>query len=93
MKYEIERTSQFKKDYKLAVKRGCNTEELKKVVTLLANGEPLPEKYRDHDLTNSRNYKNMRECHIEPDWLLVYKITESVLILSLNRTGTHSDLF
>ena len=93
MKYEIERTSQFKKDYKLAIKRGCNIEELKKVVTLLANGEPLPEKYRDHDLTNSRNYKNMRECHIEPDWLLVYKITESVLILSLNRTGTHSDLF
>lgn len=93
MKYEIERTSQFKKDYKLAVKRGCNVAELQKVVTLLANGEPLPEKYRDHDLTNAKNYKNMRECHIEPDWLLVYKITESVLILSLNRTGTHSDLF
>lgn len=93
MKYEIERTSQFKKDYKLAVKRGCNTAELKKVVAMLANGEPLPEKYRDHDLTNSRNYKNMRECHIEPDWLLVYKITESILVLSLNRTGTHSDLF
>lgn len=93
MKYEIERTSQFKKDYKLAVKRGCDVAALQKVVTLLANGVPLPEKYRDHDLTNSRNYKNMRECHIEPDWLLVYKITESVLILSLNRTGTHSDLF
>ncbi|MEG2234470.1 MAG: type II toxin-antitoxin system YafQ family toxin [Oscillospiraceae bacterium] len=93
MKYEIERTSQFKKDYKQAVKRGCDVAELQKVVTLLANGVPLPEKYSDHDLTNSRNYKNMRECHIEPDWLLVYKITESVLILSLNRTGTHSDLF
>lgn len=93
MKYDIERTSQFKKDYKLAVKRGCNIAELQKVVTLLANGETLPAKYRDHDLTNSRNYKNMRECHIEPDWLLVYKTTESVLVLSLNRTGTHSDLF
>ena len=93
MKYEIERTSQFKKDYKLAVKRGCNIDELKKVVTILANGEVLPEKYRDHELTNSRNYKDMRECHIEPDWLLVYKISENVLILSLNRTGTHSDLF
>lgn len=93
MKYEIERTSQFKKDYKLAEKRGCNIAELKEVVTMLANGEQLPAKYRDHDLTNSRNYKDMRECHIEPDWLLVYKITESVLILSLQRTGTHSDLF
>jgi addiction module toxin, RelE/StbE family len=93
MKYEIERTTQFKKDYKLALKRGCNKAELQKVVAMLANGDPLPEKYRDHDLTNSRNYKNMRECHIEPDWLLVYKITESILVLSLNRTGTHSDLF
>ncbi|PNH20823.1 hypothetical protein B6K86_01775 [Lachnospiraceae bacterium] len=93
MKYEIERTTQFKKDFKLAVKRGCDMEELRKVVTMLANGEVLPEKYRDHDLINSRNYKGTRECHIQPDWLLVYKIAESELVLLLYRTGTHSDLF
>ncbi len=93
MKYEIIRTTQFKKDYKLAVKRGCDIDKLKEVITMLANGEVLPDKYRDHDLVNSRNYKNVRECHIEPDWLLVYKITESLMILTLQRTGSHSDLF
>lgn len=93
MKYEIERTNQFKRDYKLAVKRGCDINELITVVSMLADGETLPEKYRDHDLVNSRNYKGMRECHIAPDWLLVYKISESLMILSLQRTGTHSDLF
>ncbi len=93
MKYEIERTTQFKKDFKLAVKRGCNMEELKEVVSMLAEGETLPEKYRDHDLVNSRNYKGVRECHIEPDWLLIYKISEQLMVLSLQRTGSHSDLF
>lgn len=93
MKYEIQRTTQFKKDYKLAVKRGCDMGKLREVVELLANGEALPEEYRDHALVDSRRYKGMRECHIEPDWLLVYKITESVLVLSLFRTGTHNDLF
>ena len=62
-------------------------------VNLLCNEQPLPEAYRDHALQNSRNYKGMRECHIEPDWLLVYKILKEKLILSLIRTGTHSDLF
>ena len=93
MKYEIQRTSSFVKDYKLAVKRGYDMNKLRKVVELLANGEALPREYRDHALTNSRNYKGMRECHIEPDWLLVYKITESVLVLTLFRMGTHSGLF
>lgn len=93
MKYEIQRTTSFVKDYKLAVKRGLDIRKLYKVVELLANGEALPEKYKDHALVNSRNYKGMRECHIEPDWLLVYKITDSVLVLTLFRTGTHSDLF
>lgn len=93
MKYEIQQTTQFKKDYKLAVKRGRNIEELQKVVIMLANGETLSAQYNDHALNNSRMYKNMRECHIEPDWLLVYKITETVLVLSLTRAGTHSDLF
>lgn len=86
-------TGQFKKDYKLAVKRGCNHEKLTDVITLLVNEQPLPKEYRDHALTNSRNYKDMRECHIEPDWLLVYKVVKERLILKLIRTGSHSDLF
>jgi mRNA interferase YafQ len=91
MKYEILRTSQFKKDFKTAVKRGYNMERLKKVISLLAQGETLPQEYRDHSL--SGNYSGYRECHIQSDWLLVYKITENALILTLYRTGTHSDLF
>ena len=90
---KVEFTGQFKKDYKLAMKRGCDPSKLQEVVSLLINEEPLPEKYRDHALTDSRNYRSMRECHIEPDWLLVYKIEQKVLILKLIRTGTHSDLF
>lgn len=86
-------TGQFKKDYKLAVKRGCDPDKLSEVITMLVNEQSLPEKYRDHALVNSRNYKNMRECHIEPDWLLVYKIEQEILILKLIRTGSHSDLF
>jgi len=90
---KVEFTVQFKKDYKLAVKRGCNPAKLQEVVTFLANEQPLPEKYKDHALTNSRNYKDMRECHIEPDWLLVYKVYNDMLVLRLIRTGSHSDLF
>ena len=90
---KIEFTGQFKKDYKLAMKRGCDPKELERVITLLACEQPLPEKYRDHALTNSRNYVGMRECHIEPDWLLVYKVLKETLILRLIRTGSHSDLF
>lgn len=90
---KVEFTGQFKRDYKLAVKRGCDPKALEAVVILLVNEQPLPEKYRDHALTNSRNYKDMRECHIEPDWLLVYKIVKETLILRLIRTGSHSDLF
>ena len=93
MKYEIQRTGKFKKDYKLAQKRGWDLGALRHVIELLANGKTLPEEYYDHILTNSRNYKNMRECHVAPDWLLVYKITDTLMILSLERTGTHSDLF
>lgn len=86
-------TGQFKKDYKLAVKRGCDPKKLEKVITLLCNEETLPEEYRDHALVDSRDYKGMRECHIQNDWLLVYKIVRETLILKLIRTGTHSDLF
>lgn len=90
---KIEYQGQFKKDYKLAVKRGCNITELQKVITLLVNEQPLPEKYRDHSLTNSKEYKDVRECHIQPDWLLIYKVYNDRLILKLIRTGSHSDLF
>lgn len=91
MKYEIERTTQFKRDYKLAVKRGCDMRYLKTAIQLLADGQTLPPEYRDHSLGG--NYSGYRECHIRPDWLLVYKITEEILILTLYRTGSHSDLF
>ena len=89
----VDFTTQFKKDYKLAVKRGCDPDKLMEVVELLANQRELPAKYRDHALVNSRNYKDVRELHIQPDWLLVYKIYESRLVLELIRTGSHSDLF
>lgn len=89
----LEFTGQFKKDYKLAVKRGCSPDKLQEIVSLLMNEQPLPERCRDHALTQSRKYKNMRECHIEPDWLLVYKVEQEMLILKLIRTGSHSDLF
>ena len=90
---KVEFTGQFKRDYKLAVKRGFDPKELEQVVSLLINEQPLPVKYRDHALTNSRDFKDMRECHIQPDWLLIYKIVKETLILRLIRTGTHSDLF
>lgn len=90
---KIEYQGQFKKDFKLAVKRGCDIAEFQKVISLLANEQPLPEKYRDHALVNSREYKGVRECHIQPDWLLIYEIYNDSLILKLIRTGSHSDLF
>ena len=90
---KIEYHSQFKKDYKAAVRRGCDIVELQKVILLLANEQPLPSKYRDHALTDSKEYKNVRECHIKPDWLLIYSVNNDCLVLKLIRTGTHSDLF
>lgn len=86
-------TGQFKKDYKQALKRGCNPDKLWEVITLLTDEKPLPESKRDHALMDSRMYKNMRECHIEPDWLLIYKIESELMLLKLIRTGSHSDLF
>ena len=90
---KIEFTNQFKKDFKLIQKRGYDVSKFTEVVSLLQNQKKLPSKYKDHQLTNSKEYKNVRECHIEPDWLLVYRIKNDVLILELSRTGTHSDLF
>jgi len=75
------------------LKRGKNVELLDTVIIKLANGQQLEPKYNDHKLNNSKKYKNCRECHIEPDWLLIYKIEDDKLILTLTNTGTHSDLF
>ena len=91
MRYEIKPSNQFRKDLKLAAKRGYRIELLTDVINMLANGEALPEKYKDHSLIG--DYAECRECHITPDWLLIYKINGNELILYLTRTGTHSDLF
>lgn len=81
----------FKKDYKRIVKRGYDMRLLEKVIEMLANQKPLPEKNRDHQL--SGDYAGCRECHITPDWLLIYEVADEELILYLTRTGSHSDLF
>lgn len=84
-------SNQFKKDLKLIKKRKYNIKLLESIVDKLANEESLPKKYKDHELTG--NYKGFRECHIEPDWLLVYRVNDKELFLFLSRTGTHSDIF
>ncbi|MGN1090162.1 MAG: type II toxin-antitoxin system YafQ family toxin [Huintestinicola sp.] len=84
-------TNQFKKDYKLAMKRHLDIELLDDIIRKLAIGEQLPEKNKDHALTGNR--VGHRECHIQPDWLLIYKVEKEILTLTLSRTGTHSDLF
>jgi mRNA interferase YafQ len=89
--YKIVPSNQFKKDIKLAKKRGLDLKLLKTVVDALAEGEMLDARYRDHRLTG--NYHDFRECHIEPDWLLVYRVDGDELKLFLFRTGTHADLF
>ena len=89
--YEIEMSAKFKRDLKTARKRGYDLDKLDSVVTLLSNCVALPLKNKDHDLIG--NYTGFRECHIAPDWLLIYRIEEDVLVLYLLRTGTHSDLF
>ena len=91
MKYSVDFTTQFKKDIKLAKKQGKDTDKIFEVVEKLANDEVLDAKYKDHCLTG--DYKDCRECHVEPDWLLIYKKYESELILMLVRTGSDSDLF
>lgn len=91
MRYDVKFTGQFKRDLKLSRKQGKDAEQLFAVIERLANGEPLDAKYRDHSLTG--NYKGCRECHIEPDWLLIYEIIDDVLVLVLNRVGSHADLF
>ena len=90
-KYVVKFTTQFQKDYKLAIKRGLKIELLEQVITLLATGEALSEKNKDHALTG--NWVGHQECHILPNWLLVYRVENNVLVLTLTRIGSHSDLF
>lgn len=90
-KYIVKPTTQFKKDFKLAMKRSMKIELLEEVIAMLAMGETLPDKHKDHALTG--NWVGHRECHILPDWLLIYRIEDEVLVLTLARTRTHSDLF
>ena len=92
-KYQIKYTSDFKKNYKKIKKQGKNVEKLKTVILKLANGLELEKKYKNHMLTDNKYYKNCGECHIEPDWLLVYQYVDSELILVLVSTGSHSELF
>ncbi len=87
----INYSTRFKKDYKIVKKRGYDIRLMEEVLEILCAEQPLPQKYRDHAL--SGNYDGQRECHITPDWLLIYKIADKELILNLTRTGTHSDLF
>ena len=87
----LETTSQFRRDYKRLKKRGYNLELLARAIDALLSGEPLDPVYRDHALTG--NMKDYRECHIQPDWLLMYRIERDRLVLVANRTGTHADLF
>lgn len=88
---KIKYQTAFKKDYKLIVRRGYNISLMEEIISLLAEQKPLPEKHRDHAL--SGDYTGCRECHITPDWLLIYEVNKDELILYLTRTGTHSDLF
>lgn len=91
VKYTVKMTNQFKRDYKQAIKRKMNIELIQEIIIKLANGERLPEKHKDHALKG--RWSGHRECHVQPDWLLIYRIENDVLVLTLSRTGTHSDLF
>lgn len=92
-KYEVEYTNVFKRNLKKCQKQGKNIDKLMQVIELLANKKHLPQKYKNHILKNDKYYENCGECHIEPDWLLVYKYIEKELILLLVSTGSHSELF
>lgn len=91
MMYAVKPTSKFQRDVKRIEKRGYDISLLTGVIKTLAAGETLPQKFKDHDLNG--DYIGCRECHITPDWLLIYRVSRDKLILVLTRTGTHSDLF
>ena len=91
MKYKIKYTNRFKKDLKLLKKQGKDINKLFYIIEKIAKGETLEDKYKDHLLNG--NYKKTRECHVESDLLLIYEKFEDILVLTLVRTGSHSDLF
>lgn len=91
MRYTIKVTSQFKRDLKLIKKQGKDLNDLFAVIERLAQGKDLPQKYRDHKLIGP--YKGTRECHIAPDFLLIYEKIDPILVLALIRAGSHADLF
>lgn len=90
---EIVFAGKFKKEYKRALKRGCSSAKMEEILDILSHEKTIPEKYKDHALINTHELKNVRELHIEPDWLLIYRKEKQVQILRCLRTGTHSDLF
>lgn len=91
MIYKVKYSSKFKRNYKLAKKRGMNVKLLEEIIDKLRRRIPLEKRYKDHELRG--RYKGFRECHIQPDWLLVYFVEDDVLVLTLVDTGTHADLF
>lgn len=91
MKYDVRPSARFQKDYKRILKQGKDVRKLHDIVALLANGEKLPKALYDHILSDG--YSGYHECHISPDWLLIYKMDDHVLVLVLTRTGSHGELF
>ena len=91
MKYAVRKTTKFRKELKKMLKRGADRSKLSAVVKMLAQGQTLPPQYHDHALTG--DMAGTRDCHITPDWILLYRIENDVLVLTLTRTGTHADLF
>ena len=89
--YTVVATNKFKKDYKLCLKRGLDASILEEVVSILEEKGKLPEKYKPHVLKG--NFKGLYECHIQPDWLLIWQLEQEIKLISLIRTGSHSDLF
>lgn len=92
-KYQVKFTKSFKKQFKKILKQGKDQKKLLEVLKYIANGKELDPKYKNHKLINDKKYNNCYECHIESDWLLVYKIEENELILLLFATGSHVELF
>ena len=92
-KYKIDFTSSFKNQLKKIIKQNKDINELLEVITKLANLENLDSKYRNHNLINDKTYKDCSECHIKPDWLLIYKYVDDKLVLVLFAIGSHNELF
>ena len=90
--YKIKYSKEFKKSLKKVIKQGKNIDKLLKVVDMLSKKETLNPKYKDHQLYNDKKFKDCRDCHIEPDWILIYKYLENEIVLLLVNTGSHSNI-